>query len=106
MVGAADAELGHGVGAGFGPPGTGDFEYGLKEVAVGAFDQAGADRWAGAQGGEHDGDLTGFERVAVSLDNGLVAGSDGGEVIADMIQIQQVVALRLEAFDGLLGQPP
>jgi len=48
LIGATNAELGHGMG--FGPPGAGDFEAGLEEVPVGAFDQAGTDGQTGAQG--------------------------------------------------------
>ena len=40
-IGAGGAELAHGVGVG--PPVAGFFESGLEDMAVAAFDQAGAD---------------------------------------------------------------
>ena len=52
----------------------------------------------GAQGVQNGLWSPGLERVAVVVDGLFVAGPDGGEVVADVMQIEQVTTLRAKAF--------
>ena len=109
MVGSGDAEVEHGLGVGFFPPATGEFEALLDDVAVSAFNFTGA-----------DGQLPGSGRGVIQLRSPrlqiLIGGTDGlvggagiflvraqGPQNARHFVLQESVLLAMQPRFGMLG---